>query len=147
MCLPRRTQVPQKCPVKRRRQTHTHTHPPREEGSRGLWWEQSVLPQEGLMGHLEPRRLVLFVGEGGVFCVSLLCHLAWRVLRVSWVQVSSEGVEWGAGFHRAALSLAGTACLFIMKAGSFKPAILYFLPLSWGSRLAGGGDVCQGRRA
>ena len=88
---------------------------------------------------------MLFVGEGGVSCVLGPCHLAWRVLRVSWVQVSSEDMEWGAGFHRAAPSLAGTACLFIMKAGSFKPAILYFLPLSWGSRLGWGG-VCQGRR-
>lgn len=80
----------------------------------------------------------MFVGEGCVLCVLLLCHRAWGVLRVSWVQVSSEGVEWGAGFHRATPSLAGTACLFIMKAGSFKPAILYFLPLKWGSGLGWG---------
>ena len=75
MCLPWRTQVPQKCPVKRRRQTHTHTHTPREGGSRGLWWEQSVLPQEGLVGHLEPRRLVLFVGEG--VCFVFHCCVTW----------------------------------------------------------------------
>lgn len=41
----------------------------------------------------------MFVGEGCVLCVLLLCHRAWGVLRVSWVQVSSEGVEWGAGFQ------------------------------------------------
>ena len=33
---------------------------------------------------------------------------------------------WGPGF------------MFIMKAGGFKPAILYFLPLKWGSGLGWG---------
>ena len=28
--------------------------------------------------------------------------------------------------------------MFIMKAGGFKPAILYFLPLKWGSGLGWG---------
>ena len=150
MCLPWRTQVPQKCPVKRRRQTNTHTHThthPEGGGQPGFVVRAVCLAPGGACGTPRAQEAGAVRGGGGVFCVSLLCHLAWRVLRVSWVQVSSEGVEWGAGFHRAALSLARTACLFIMKAGSFKPAILYFLPLSWGSRLAGGGGVCQGRRA
>ena len=126
--------------------THTHTHP-EGGGQPGFVVGAVCLAPGGACGTPRAQEAGAVRGGGGVFCVSLLCHLAWRVPRVSWVQVSSEGVEWGAGFHRAALNLARTACLFIMKAGSFKPAILYFLPLSWGSRLAGGGGVCQGRRA
>lgn len=77
--------------------THTYTHIPREGAARVCGGSSLFWLQEGLLG-------LQFLAQSPGGCagsrgggVLLPCLLAWGVLRISQVQVSSEGMEEGTG--------------------------------------------------